>query len=286
MDGASLYQMMTDEQVSLSLGVPTVWLGLLQYMAETGQTLPHMRRTMVGGSALSEFILREFEEKHDVEVVQGWGMTEMTPIGTINGRTPGFEDLSNPNVVAQRLKQGKAMPGVEMRIVDAAGHILPWDGEAVGHLQVRGPWIIESYYKAEEPTLTADGWFDTGDVAKIYPDGCMQITDRSKDVIKSGGEWISSIDIENAAMNHPEVAQAAVIAAPHPKWQERPLLVVVLTKGAVASADDVRGFVADRLPRIAHPDAVEIVDEMPLGATGKVLKTELRDRFKGYAFAP
>ncbi|MEL7029535.1 MAG: long-chain-fatty-acid--CoA ligase [Pseudomonadota bacterium] len=285
MDGASLHRLMEEEKVTLSLGVPTVWLGLLQYMEEANKTLTHLKATVTGGAALSEFILRAFEEKHGVAVAQGWGMTEMSPMGTLNKPGPKTTDLSDPNVVAQRLKQGPAVPGVEMRIVDEEGGVLPWDGEAVGRLQVRGPWIVGSYFRYEGETLTPDGWFDTGDVANIDAKGVMQITDRSKDVIKSGGEWISSIEIENAAMSHPAVAHAAVIAASHPRWQERPLLIVVLAEGAAVTEDEVRAFVGERVPKIAAPDAVEFIDAMPLGATGKVLKTELRKKFADYALA-
>ncbi|MEM1103582.1 MAG: long-chain fatty acid--CoA ligase [Pseudomonadota bacterium] len=282
MDGASLHEMMDKEKVTISLGVPTVWLNLLAYLEQSGARLDHMKMTLVGGAALSEQILRAFEEKYDVRVAQGWGMTEMSPLGTVNRPPAEREDLDDPAVLARRLKQGRCVPGVEMRIVSEAGKVLPWDGQSVGHLQVRGPWITGAYFRHPGDTLTADGWFDTGDVANIDPDGFMQITDRSKDVIKSGGEWISTIDIENAAMSHPDVAHAAVIAAQHPKWQERPLLLVVRRKGADPMAEDVRLFVKERVSRLAEPDAVEFIDEMPLGATGKVLKTELRKMFADY----
>jgi len=281
LDGESLWELMEGEKVQYSLGVPTVWLGLLQYLNESGKTLTHMEQTLVGGSALPEKIVRGFKA-HGVKVKQGWGMTEMSPLGTVNSLTREEQALGEDEQVAISLKQGRAMPGVEMRIVDPAGKVLPHDGEHEGHLQVRGPWIVKAYYNHDKDVLTADGWFDTGDVATIDRTGMMQITDRAKDVIKSGGEWVSSIDIENAAMTHEGVAQAAVIGAKHPKWDERPLLIVVRAGGSQIDAETVKAHVAERLPKIAWPDAVEFVDELPLGATGKVLKTKLRDQFKDY----
>lgn len=281
LDGEGLYELLDAEKVTYSAGVPTVWLGLLQYLEETGKALPYLETGMCGGSALPEALIRGFA-KYGVELVQGWGMTEMSPIGTVNVLPPRIKDLPEDERMRYQLKAGRALPFVDMRIVDAAGHVLDCDGECEGHLQVRGPWIVKDYYKATEPTLTADGWFDTGDVAIIDSEGFMQITDRSKDVIKTGGEWVSSIDIENAAMLHEGVAQAGVIGVYHPKWQERPLLVVVKRKGADVSEEDIKEFLKTKLDKIAWPDAVEFVDEIPLGATGKVLKTELRKKFKDY----
>ncbi len=284
LDGESLATLMEDEEVQFSLGVPTVWLGLLQYLDGAGKTLKHMKKTLVGGSALPEKIVRGFK-KHDVEVIQGWGMTEMSPLGTTMSLTPAERSLPEDEQIAITLKQGRAIFGVEMRLVDVDGHVLPHDGEHEGHLQVRGPWIVKEYYNHDKDILTVDGWFDTGDVATIDRTGIMQITDRAKDVIKSGGEWVSSIDIENAAMSHEGVAQAAVIAAKHPKWDERPLLLVVRAAGSSVTADEVKAYIAERLPKIAWPDAVEFIDELPLGATGKVLKTKLREQFKDYELA-
>ncbi|MEO1311583.1 MAG: long-chain-fatty-acid--CoA ligase [Pseudomonadota bacterium] len=284
LDGESLATLMEEEKVEFSLGVPTVWLGLLQHLDGAGKTLKHMKKTLVGGSALPEKIVRGFK-KHGVEVMQGWGMTEMSPLGTTMALTPVERALSEDEQIAVSLKQGRAISGVEMRLVDAEGRVLPHDGEHEGHLQVRGPWIVKEYYNHDQDILTTDGWFDTGDVATIDRTGIMQITDRAKDVIKSGGEWVSSIDIENAAMSHEGVAQAAVIAAKHPKWDERPLLLIVRAAGSEVTGDEVKSYVAERLPKIAWPDAVEFIDELPLGATGKVLKTKLRDQFKDYQLA-
>ena len=284
LDGEGLYEMLEGEKVSYSLGVPTVWLGLLQYLEKTGKTFTTLKKGLSGGSALPEALIRGYAA-HGVELQQGWGMTEMSPIGTVNTLPPRIAALPADEKIEYQVKAGRALPFVDMRIVSADGEILPHDGEHDGHLQVRGPWIVGSYYKAEKETLTIDGWFDTGDVAMIDENGFLQITDRSKDVIKTGGEWVSSIDIENAAMLHDDVVNAAVIGVTHPKWQERPLLIVVKRDGADPSADDIKDFLKGKLDKIAWPDAVEFVDELPLGATGKVLKTTLRQQFKGYTLA-
>ncbi len=281
LDGESLYELLSEEKVTYSLGVPTVWLGLLQYMDKAGKTLPHLKKGLCGGSALPEALIRGFE-KYGIELQQGWGMTEMSPIGTVNVLPPHIKALPKEKRIHYQLKAGRALPLVEMRIVSEQGAVLPRDGVSDGRLQVRGPSIVGSYYKATAETLTADGWFDTGDVAVIDEDGYLQITDRAKDVIKTGGEWVSSIDIENAALMHPGVANAAVIGVTHPRWQERPLLIVVKRDGEEPSPDDIKDFLKGKLDKIAWPDAVEFVPELPLGATGKVLKTELRKKFKGY----
>ncbi|NWG93131.1 MAG: long-chain fatty acid--CoA ligase, partial [Parvularculaceae bacterium] len=281
LDGESLYELLSAEKVNYSLGVPTVWLGLLQYMEKNGKTLPHLRKGLCGGSALPEALVRGFE-KYGIELQQGWGMTEMSPIGTVNVLPPAIRSLPDDERIKYQLKAGRSLPFVDMRIVSEDGRELPRDGVSDGRLQVRGPSIVGSYFKSTDATLTADGWFDTGDVAIIDDDGFLQITDRAKDVIKTGGEWVSSIDIENAAMMHPSVAMAAVIGVAHPRWQERPLLIVVKREGETPSADDIKEFLKTRLDKIAWPDAVEFVPELPLGATGKVLKTELRKKFKGY----
>jgi fatty-acyl-CoA synthase len=250
-------------------------------MEKTGKTLPHLKKGLCGGSALSEALIRGFE-KHGIELQQGWGMTEMSPIGTVNVLPPSITSLPQDERIRFQLKAGRSLPLVEMRIVADDGRVLPCDGVCDGRLQVRGPSIVKSYFKAKEDVLTTDGWFDTGDVAIIDADGFLQITDRAKDVIKTGGEWVSSIDIENAALMHPGVANAAVIGVAHPRWQERPLLIVVKRDGQDPKPDDIREFLKTRLDKIAWPDAVEFVPELPLGATGKVLKTELRKKFKGY----
>jgi fatty-acyl-CoA synthase len=281
LDGESLYELLAAEKVTYSLGVPTVWLGLLQYMDKAGKTLPHLKKGLCGGSALPEALIRGFE-KYGIELQQGWGMTEMSPIGTVNVLPPHIRALPKEERMHYQLKAGRALPLVEMRIVSEDGVVLPRDGVSDGRLQVRGPSIVGAYYKATAETLTADGWFDTGDVAIIDEDGYLQITDRAKDVIKTGGEWVSSIDIENAALMHPGVANAAVIGVTHPRWQERPLLIVVKREGEDPSPDDIREFLKGKLDKIAWPDAVEFVPELPLGATGKVLKTELRKKFGGY----
>jgi fatty-acyl-CoA synthase len=281
LDGESIYELLDAEKVAYSLGVPTVWLALLQYLEKSGNRLPHLKKGLCGGSALPEALIRAYE-KQVVEHQQGWGMTEMSPLGTVNTLPPQIRALPLERRLSTQLLCGRAMPFVDMRIVSEDGHILPHDGKAEGRLQVRGPWIVKSYYKAEGKTLTEDGWFDTGDVAAIDGDGFMRITDRAKDVIKTGGEWVSSIDVENAAMLHPGVAQAGVIGVHHPKWQERPLLIVVKKEGQNPSPDEIKSFLKAKLDKIAWPDAVEFIREMPLGATGKVLKTELRKMFKDY----
>ncbi len=281
LDGEGLYEMLDQEKVTFSAGVPTVWLGLLDYLEKTGKKLPHLKKGLCGGAALPEALIRGFE-KYDVELQQGWGMTEMSPIGTVNVLPPHLKALPIDERIPHQLKAGRALPFVDMRLVDSVGHILACDGECEGHLQVRGPWIVKEYYKATEPTLTADDWFDTGDVAIIDPDGYLQITDRAKDVIKTGGEWVSSIDIENAAMLHEGVAQAGVIGVPHPVWQERPLLVIVKRAGYDPTAEEIQEFLKTRLHKMAWPDAIEFVKNIPVGATGKILKTELRKQFKDY----
>ena len=281
LDGESLFEMLESEKVTYSLGVPTVWLGLLQYMEKSGRTLPHLVKGLCGGSALPEALIRGFE-KHGIELQQGWGMTEMSPIGTVNVLPPSIMALPQDERIKYQLKAGRSLPFVDMRIVSEDGRELPRDGVSDGRLQVRGPSIVGSYFKAKEPTLTADGWFDTGDVAIIDEDGFMQITDRAKDVIKTGGEWVSSIDIENAALMHPGVANAAVIGVAHPRWQERPLLIVVRREGQDPKPEEIKEFLKGRLDKIAWPDAVEFMPELPLGATGKVLKTELRKKFRNY----
>ncbi|MEM9421835.1 MAG: AMP-binding protein, partial [Pseudomonadota bacterium] len=281
MDGESLHTLMEEEKVTYSLGVPTVWLNLLAYVEGNNLSFSTLKYSLVGGAALSERIIEGFEAL-GVRTRQGWGMTEMSPTGTVNSEEPGFYDQPKEKRLALQLRQGKAIPFVEMRLVDDEGKPLPHDGEHDGHLHVRGPWVLSSYYEHDEQTLTDDGWFDTGDVAVVHPDGRMQITDRAKDVIKSGGEWLSTIDIENAALSHPAVVQAAAVGMPHPKWDERPLLIVQLAEGQSAEPVEILEFVKKSLPKISWPDDVQIVEEIPIGATGKVLKTKLREVFKDY----
>ncbi len=281
LDGASLYELMESEKVTYALGVPTVWLNLLNYVNDNNLSFSSMKYSLIGGSALPEKIIRGFD-KLGVRCRQGWGMTEMSPTGTTNFEPVGFYDLPIDERIPYQLKQGKALPFVDMRIMSDDGKVVPNDGETSGNLQVRGPSVLSGYYNHSENILTRDGWFDTGDVATIDETGMLLITDRAKDVIKSGGEWISTIDIENAALSHPDVAQAAVIGMPHPKWDERPLLIVQLNEGAAPDLAEILQSVKDQLPKISWPDDIQVVDEIPLGATGKVLKTKLREVFKDY----
>jgi fatty-acyl-CoA synthase len=283
LDGASVYDLLDKEDVDLSAGVPTVWLGLLNHCEQNGRKLTKMKRTLIGGSAVPRSMIARFWKDHQVEVAQGWGMTEMSPVGTLTRFNRGERALSDEQRTDIIAKQGRPVFGVEMKIVDDEGKDLPKDGQASGNLLVRGPWIVSGYMKGEGTgAFTQDGWFHTGDVSKIEPDGSMVITDRSKDVIKSGGEWISTIDLENAAMGHPAVAEAAVIGVAHPKWDERPLLIVHLKAGASAGKHEILEFVKDKVAKWWLPDDVAFIDAIPHGATGKVLKTELRRAFKDY----
>ena len=283
-DGETLYQLLEQESVSLALGVPTVWLALLQYADKAGKKLHKLQRTVIGGAAVPESMIRAFRDQHDVVVIQGWGMTEMSPLGTVSTPKFGMESLTPDEMITLRAKAGRGIFGVEMRIVDDEGNELPWDGVAYGSLQVRGPWICSDYFKLEgkSESHTADGWFDTGDVATIDNDGYMAITDRTKDVIKSGGEWISSIDVENTAMGHEGVAEAAVIGVPHPKWSERPLLIVIRADGAELDGDQMLAWLDGKIAKWWIPDDVVFVDEIPHTATGKIKKIELRKQFADY----
>ena len=283
-DGETLCNLIEQEQVSLSLGVPTVWLTLLQYADSAGKKLDKLDRTIIGGAAVPESMIRQFRDKHDVDVIQGWGMTEMSPLGTVSTPKAGTEHMTDDEMMALKAKQGRKMFGVEMRIVDDEGKELPWDGVAYGSLQVRGPWICSDYFKLEgqSESQKADGWFDTGDVATIDELGYMGITDRTKDVIKSGGEWISSIDVENTAMGHDAVAEAAVIGVPHPKWTERPLLVIILAEGNTLTKEEILGWLEGKIAKWWIPDDVIFVDEIPHTATGKIKKVELRKQFADY----
>lgn len=283
-DGETLYQLLEQEEVSLALGVPTVWLALLQYTTKAGKKLNKLNRTVIGGAAVPESMIRAFRDKHDVVVIQGWGMTEMSPLGTVSTPKFGMESLTPDQLVAVRAKAGRGIYGVEMRIVNDEGVELPWDGVAYGSLQVRGPWICSGYFKLEgkSEAHTADGWFDTGDVATIDKQGYMAITDRTKDVIKSGGEWISSIDVENTAMGHEGVSEAAVIGVPHPKWTERPLLIIIRAEGADLDRAQMLAWLEGKIAKWWIPDDVVFVDEIPHTATGKIKKIELRKQFKDY----
>jgi len=283
-DGEVLFGLLESEDVSLALGVPSVWLALLQYAAKAGKQLNKLQRTVIGGAAVPESMIREFEKDHDVAVIQGWGMTEMSPLGTAN--TPKFDTelLSEDERFALATKAGRAIFGCEIRIVDDEGKELSWDGVAYGALQVRGPWICSDYFKLDGKggSHTEDGWFDTGDVATIDANGYMAITDRTKDVIKSGGEWISSIEIENTAIGHPAVAEAAVIGVAHPKWTERPLLIVIKAEGQDVSKEEMLAFFEGKIAKWWLPDDVVFVDDIPHTATGKIKKVELRKQFADY----
>jgi 3-(methylthio)propionyl---CoA ligase len=282
LDGKSLHDLFETEGVTLSAGVPTVWQGLLAYVEANGLKFSTMRRTVIGGSACPPVMLRTFGDKYGVQVLHGWGMTEMSPLGSVGVLKTKHRDLDADARYAVLAKQGRSIYGVDMKIVDPEGKQLPWDAQASGDLHVRGPWILSRYFRDEGGDPLQDGWFPTGDVATIDADGYMQITDRSKDVIKSGGEWIGSIDLENIAMAHPAVAMAACIAAPHPKWDERPLLVVVKKPGAELSREDLLAFYEGKIAKWWTPDDVVFVDAIPLGATGKMQKIKLREQFKDH----
>jgi len=282
LDGKSLYELFESEGVTVSAGVPTVWQGLLTHVEANDLKFSTMRRTIIGGSACPPAMMRTFQERYDVKVLHAWGMTEMSPLGTACTLKPRHLTLPAEERLAVQAKQGRAVFGVDMKIVGDDGRELPWDGKASGELLVKGPWIIASYLKGEGGDPLVDGWFPTGDVSTIDADGYMQITDRAKDVIKSGGEWIGSIDIENIAMAHPAVAMAACIAAFHPKWDERPLLVVVKKPGAQVTRDELLKFFDGKIAKWWTPDDVVFADAIPLGATGKMLKNRLREQFKDY----
>jgi acyl-CoA synthetase (AMP-forming)/AMP-acid ligase II len=286
LDGKSLYDLFEAEKVTFAAGVPTVWQGLLAHLQANQVRFSLLERTVIGGSACPPAMIKAFREQYGVDVIHAWGMTEMSPLGTLSRLQN--KHLALPEDAQRRLleKQGHTIYGVDMKIVDEAGKELPWDGTSYGNLLVRGPWVIQSYFRGESDPLVKDaqglGWFPTGDVATIDGDGFMQITDRSKDVIKSGGEWISSIDLENLAVAHPAVAQAAVIGVFHPKWDERPLLIVVRRPGATVEAAEILKFYEGKVAKWWLPDDVQFVEAIPLGATGKILKTKLREMFRDY----
>ncbi|HEX8526297.1 long-chain fatty acid--CoA ligase [Allosphingosinicella sp.] len=269
------------EGVTHTAAVPTVWLGLMHYVEETGSDLGALRLVTIGGSAAPRAMI-EFFQKRGVEVGHAWGMTEMSPVGTTSARPWNWDSMSFEEQIDLIAKQGRVPFGVEMRVVDDAGKVQPRDGASSGSLQVRGPWVIEQYFKEAEKAIDSEGWFDTGDVAVIHPDGTMQITDRAKDVIKSGGEWISSIELENAAMSCPGVAEAAAVGVCHPKWDERPLLLVVRKEGAEVTVEAIQEHLASHVAKWWLPDEILFVDSLPHTATGKLLKTALRDQYKDH----
>ena len=283
LDGASLARLMNEEQVTISAGVPTVWLGLLQHLRASGERLHTVKRIMTGGSACPPLLIEAFAGEHGISMEHGWGMTELSPVGTYNSPKPAHAGLNDAERVRLGLKQGRALFGIDMKIVDAADAELPWDGRAFGDLKVRGPWVASAYY-GDPPgsALDAEGWFATGDVSTIDPEGMMEITDRSKDVIKSGGEWISSITLENIAVSHPDVVEAAVVAAAHPKWDERPVLVVVPRPGAVIDPASVLALYEGQVAKWWLPDAVVVEERMPHTATGKIHKLTLRARYRDH----
>jgi acyl-CoA synthetase (AMP-forming)/AMP-acid ligase II len=282
LDGKSVYELIEAEQVTYAAGVPTVWQMLLGHMKPAGLRFSTLKRTVIGGSACPPAMIQAFREEYGVEVLHAWGMTEMSPLGTLCTLKNKHLQLAPDEQMKIRLKQGRAIYGVDMKIVGDDGKELPWDGKSFGDLYVKGPWIVREYFKGEGGDPLADGWFPTGDVATIDPDGYMQITDRSKDVIKSGGEWISSIDIENIAMAHPAVQMAACIGMRHPKWDERPIVAVVKRAGANVTKEELLKFYEGKIAKWQVPDDVVFVDAIPLGATGKMLKTRLREQLKDY----
>ncbi|MEO7383571.1 MAG: long-chain fatty acid--CoA ligase [Novosphingobium sp.] len=282
-DPAVICDLIHKEGVTHAAGVPTVWLGMFQHLDATGDDFGKLRHIICGGSAMPRFMIERLM-KNGIEVAHAWGMTETSPIGTTGCKPFDWDDLTFDQQVDAKAMQGRVPIGVELRCLDLddPAKILPRDGKTSGALQVRGPWVIKRYFKAEADATEADQWFDTGDVAIIHPDGTLQLTDRTKDVIKSGGEWISSVELENAVVAHPAVAEAAAIGIAHPKWDERPILVVVKKPGAQVSASDLREFLAEKVAKWWLPDAVEFVDDLPHTGTGKISKKDLRERFRDY----
>jgi len=282
LDGASIYEILNEYRVSFTAAVPTVWLMLLQYLESSKAKLPYLKKVVIGGSACPRAMTKTFQEEYGVEVCHAWGMTEMSPLGTLGSIKPEYAGLKGEQRLDIQMKQGHPPFGVEMKIVDDNNKELPRDGKIFGRLKVRGPSVARRYFKENADVVDADGFFDTGDVSTIDPYGYMQITDRAKDVIKSGGEWISSIDLENLAVGHPKVAEAAVIGVKHPKWDERPLLVVVVKKDQHVSKQELIAFMTGKIAKWWIPDDVAFVEEIPHTATGKIQKTTLRERFKDY----
>lgn len=279
LDGHSLVNLIDNHKITLALGVPTIWIGLLAALKETGSKAESLQRTVVGGSALPPSMIPTFRDDYGVELIHAWGMTETSPLGSVNNLLQKHEDLSAEEQALLRLGQGRPPFGVELRLVDDEGNLLPEDGKTQGNLQIRGLWVLANYFKTEGTTLTADGWFDTGDVATLDPDGYMIIRDRSKDIIKSGGEWISTVELENIAIAHPEVTNAAAIAARHPKWDERPVIIAMRTEGSDLNEATLLASFEGKVPSWQVPDKVVFVETLPLGGTGKVLKNVLRDEY-------
>ena len=283
LDGASVYELLNQEQVTMTAAVPTVWLMLLQHMQANNLKLPYLKRVMIGGSACPRAMIETFEKDYDVEVFHAWGMTEMSPVGTLGSMKHKVASLEGDPLFDLKAKQGFGFFTVDMKITDDEGKSLPWDAKTFGRLKVRGPAVARRYFKLEDTEiLDEEGYFDTGDVATIDPDGYMQITDRAKDVIKSGGEWISSIDLENLAVGHPDVAEAAVIGVHHPKWDERPLLVIVKKEGREPESKDILKYMDGKIAKWWMPDDVQFVGEIPHTATGKINKLKLRETFRDY----
>ncbi len=282
MDGSSIYELLDSEKVTASAAVPTVWLGLLQYLEQSGKKLPYLNKVLIGGAACPPIMIRKFELDYGVEVIHGWGMTEMSPVGTTGKMKHSTSSLDQEAKLKLKEKQGRTPFLVEMKVVDDAHNELPRDGKSFGHLLVRGPAVSNAYFRHDAEILDEDGWFDTGDIATIDTLGFMQITDRDKDVIKSGGEWISSIEIENEAVGCPGVAEAAVIGLPHPKWDERPLLIVIRDAGSEVDKASVLAFLEGKIAKWWMPDDVVFVDEIPHSATGKIQKMELRKQFANH----
>ena len=282
MDGAAIYELIESEGVTFSAAVPTVWQGLLAHLREHKLKIPTVKRVLIGGSAVPESLIRAFHDEFGIEVLQGWGMTETSPIGTLSNMTPELRALPYDEQMKWRIKQGTPPLGVELKLKNYAGQEMPHDGHTYGRLMIKGPTIAGAYFNDETPILDTEGFFDTGDVSTIDEHGFMQITDRAKDVIKSGGEWISSIEIENIAVGHPKVELAAVIGAAHPKWDERPVLIVKLKPGESEDKQEHLDFLVGKIAKWWMPDDVVFVDDIPLGATGKVDKKLIRERMKDY----
>jgi len=284
LDGASVLDLIVRERATVTAGVPTVWLSMLQELDKHpgAHDLSALRTIAIGGSAVPPSMIAAYEQRHHVRVVHAWGMTELTPLGTVCNCPASLQDAPFEERLRYRARQGKPLPFVETRAI-ADGAEVPWDGQTMGELEVRGPWVVRQYYNVDGPDhrFSDDGWFRTGDVVVIHPDGCLELTDRVKDLVKSGGEWFSSVALENALMAHPSVAEAAVVGVPHPKWDERPLAVVVLRQGALASAEDLREFLAPQFATWWMPDAFEFTDEIPRTSVGKFKKSVLREQFKG-----
>ncbi|MFZ5724121.1 MAG: long-chain-fatty-acid--CoA ligase [Pseudomonadota bacterium] len=282
LDGKNLHELIEREKATLLLGVPTVWLGLLNYLDSVNAKLATVKHVVVGGSAAPLAMIKAFDQKHGAFLIHAWGMTEMSPIGTVNAPTAELMALPPEQRYQKQLKQGRPVYGVDMKIIDDKGIELPRDGKTFGRLMVRGPWIVSQYYKVDDKSSFQDGWFDTGDVATIDPENFMQIVDRKKDVIKSGGEWISSIDLENAAVGHPAVKEACVIGVPHPKWDERPILLCILKDGQSATKDELLAFLGKSVAKFWLPDDVLFVADLPHTATGKLLKVDLREKYRNH----